>query len=212
MKYQSWHFYLLLHDDAKKGTETINKLTEACDSMTGRKPGGKNEPLKMERPTPKKVEITWPTPVSHDSCTRVLTKALGQNWKVYVSAPSGAGTRTQVPAATAETADEAESLEDIVGEAIEAAASAAAGARARWLRRVGEEKIALRRLLIGGGVALAGGATHTALLAHGLGPRSVPAVRLHRLGRLQRLVHVAQRTPEHEPLIERLLEPLLLPF
>ena len=130
VKYQSWHFYLLLHDDAKKGTETINKLTEACDSMTGRKPGGKNEPLKMERPTPKKVEITWPTPVSHDSCTRVLTKALGQNWKVYVSAPSGAGTRTQVPAATAETADEAESLEDIVGEAIEAAASAAAASPA----------------------------------------------------------------------------------
>ena len=77
VRYQSWHFYLQLHDDAQKSTETINKLKEACDSMMGRKPGGKNEPLKMERPTTKKVEITWPTPVSNDSCTRVLKKALG---------------------------------------------------------------------------------------------------------------------------------------
>ena len=115
VRYQSWHFYLLLQSDAQKSTETFNKLKEACDSMMGRKPGGKNEPLKMERPTPKKVEITWPTPVSNDSCTRVLKKALGQNWKLYASAPSGTGTRTQVPAATAETADGAESLEHVVG-------------------------------------------------------------------------------------------------
>ena len=125
VRHQSWHVYLQLHDDeVQKSTETINKLKQACDTMTGRKKGGKNEPLKMETPTKRKVQITWPTPVTIDSCTRVLRQALGQNWEVYVSAPSGTGARTQVPAATAETADEAESLEDIVGEAIEAAASA----------------------------------------------------------------------------------------
>ena len=126
VKHDKWHFYLRINPDCAKMTETIKKLKETVEASTGRKPGGSNEPLKMERPTAKTVEITWPTPVSNDTCTRVLKFALGQNWKAYVSPPAGVGAGTQVPAATAETAEEGESLEELVGEALEAAASAAA--------------------------------------------------------------------------------------
>ena len=58
VKYDKWHFYLLLDLGCARMTETINKLKETVEASTGRNPGGSNEPLKMERPTAKTVEIT----------------------------------------------------------------------------------------------------------------------------------------------------------
>ena len=100
MKYKSWHFYMKSRE-GRKNNDIIKKLRDACDNMTGRKPGSRNEPLQMEKLTKTKVQITWPMPCTFDACTRVLKKAIGGNWKAYVTAPAGsAGSRA--PAATAE--------------------------------------------------------------------------------------------------------------
>ena len=61
MKYKSWHFYMKSRE-GRKNNEIIKKLRDACDNMTGRKPGSKNEPLQMEKLTKTEVQITWPMP------------------------------------------------------------------------------------------------------------------------------------------------------
>eukprot|EP00959_Pyramimonas_sp_CCMP1952_P429980 9005643-Pyramimonas_sp.AAC.1 len=43
----------------------------------------------LEKVTNNKCVLTWPKPVSHDTCARLAKIALGANWKDYVSKPAG---------------------------------------------------------------------------------------------------------------------------
>ena len=51
--------------------------------------GGKTAKVALDQVTDRRVELTWPKPIAHDTCARVLFMALGGNWKQYVTEPAG---------------------------------------------------------------------------------------------------------------------------
>ena len=97
VKFKKWVFYLQ-NKEGSKNNEIIRELRRTCKTTTGRVPGSKNVPLQMEKLTNVCVQIAWPIPCTVDGCTRVLRKAIGSDWKRFVTAPVG----TPGTAATAE--------------------------------------------------------------------------------------------------------------
>ena len=79
---------------------TLDKLKDV-KTRTARVPGLPNQPLVLTKVSKNKVEVTWPFPVSADTCVRVVKLALGNNWRSFVTDPAGVQGAHQ-EAATAE--------------------------------------------------------------------------------------------------------------
>ena len=88
-RFSKWGFYLK-GEEPRTITKNIKKLRDTCDTSRARVPGGGNtEKVVLEKVTDRRVELTWPKPISHDNCARVLCNALGSQWKDYVTKPAG---------------------------------------------------------------------------------------------------------------------------
>ena len=120
VKFSVWHFYM--HGtNGSQHMDVLKKLRATCSESKAKKPGGgAMQTLEMDKVTKTKVQITWPAPCVFDNVTRVIQKALGPNWKDFVTVPAGTA-GTEAPAATAGGAAEGESLEAAVAAALEEA-------------------------------------------------------------------------------------------
>ena len=119
VKFSVWHFYM--HGtNGSQHMDVLKKLRATCSEAKAKKPGSAMQPLQMEKLTKTKVQITWPAPCVFDNCTRVIQRALGPNWKEFVTIPAGTA-GTEARAATAGEAAEGESLEAAVEAALEEA-------------------------------------------------------------------------------------------
>ena len=114
VKFSVWHFYM--HGtNGSQHMDVLKKLRATCSAQKANTPGGgRRQTLQMDKVTKTKVEITWPAPCVFDNVTRVIQRALGPNWKEFVTVPAGTA-GTEAPAA------EGESLEAAVGAALEEA-------------------------------------------------------------------------------------------
>ena len=99
MKYSAWHFYMRGTNGAQNN-DVLKKLRETCSESMAKKPGSSMQPLQMEKLTKTKVQISWPAPCVFDNAVRILKRALGANWKDFVTDPAGTA-GTQARAATA---------------------------------------------------------------------------------------------------------------
>ena len=120
VKFSVWHFYMN-GTNGSQHMEVLKKLRAKCSESKAKKPGGgAMQTLQMVKVTKTKVQITWPAPCVFDNVTRVIQRALGPNWKEFVTIPAGAA-GTEARAATAVGAAEGESLEAAVEAALEEA-------------------------------------------------------------------------------------------
>ena len=127
VKFSKWGFYI--KGDGKKPQNSMQSLRDAGSTQMARVPGGPNQPLVLTKVSKNKVEVAWPLAVSADTCVQLLKRALGDNWRNFVTYPAGvqgahqeAGT-AEDGAVAAEAAGE-ESLEDAITLAAEATLSA----------------------------------------------------------------------------------------
>ena len=108
-------------------------LRRACVITKARVPGEQNQPVVLTKVSKNTVEIAWPNAVSADTCVRVLKKALGDNWRTYLTDPAGVqGAYQEVATAeyvavAAEAAGE-ESFEDALVRSLAAEAASSAEA------------------------------------------------------------------------------------
>ena len=116
MKYSAWHFYMRGTNGAQNN-DVLKKLRETCSESKAKKAGSSMQSLQMKKLTKTKVQISWPAPCVFDNAVRILKRALGANWKDFVTDPAGTA-GTQARAATAGGAAEGESLEAALGEAL----------------------------------------------------------------------------------------------
>ena len=129
IKFSKWSFYLK-GDDIKQGM-TMTCLKAAAKNHKGRVQGGsKNLVLRKvyRSKVEYKVELSWPQPVSADSCAQILKHARGKNWRDFVSDPAGvqgAAATAKNGVVAAEAAGE-EGWEDALDAAVKAIASGVA--------------------------------------------------------------------------------------
>ena len=89
VKYAKWGFYLQAHCDGLEPQHTLKSLREVARTSTARVRGGPNQSVKLEKVSRNRVEVTWPGGVTAECCTRLLKKALGDNWRRFVTDPAG---------------------------------------------------------------------------------------------------------------------------
>ena len=87
VKFSKWGFYF--KGDGKKLQNYMQSLSDAGRTQKARVPGGPNQPLVLTKISKNKVEVAWPFAVSADTCVRLLKRALGDNWRNFVTDPAG---------------------------------------------------------------------------------------------------------------------------
>ena len=87
VKFSKWGFYF--KGEGKQNQNEIERLRGAAKGQWARVPGGPNQSLVLEKVSKNKVEVAWPLAVSVDTCVRLLKRALGDNWRNFVTDPAG---------------------------------------------------------------------------------------------------------------------------
>ena len=87
VKFSKWGFYI--NGDGKDEHQNImQSLRDAGKTQRSRVPGG-YQALVFTKVSKNKFEIAWPHSVCADSCIKVLKKALGNEWRKFVTDPAG---------------------------------------------------------------------------------------------------------------------------
>ena len=96
VKFAKWAVNLNLN---WQGADVLQKIRDATKVTKGRVRGRRFETLKMQKVSKRRVEVTWPGPISEDTCTRFFKSALGpDNWRSQVLWPAGvSGTEAVTP-------------------------------------------------------------------------------------------------------------------
>ena len=85
VKFNVWGFYL--KGEGSEVKKTLNTLKAAAETHKARVPGG-TQALVLQKVS-RKVQVTWPRPVTADACSRILRNALGKKWRDLVTDPAG---------------------------------------------------------------------------------------------------------------------------
>ena len=87
VKFATWGFYLL--GEGLEPQNSLKRLREVAGTSFTRVSGEPNQGLGLEKVSKNKVQLTWPAGVGADACAHILKKALGDNWRTFVTDPAG---------------------------------------------------------------------------------------------------------------------------